>query len=112
MRKSHAPSIAITSKNINTLMNMRLLFGCTVRCSRPFLSLPEQRVNRRERVGHIPYRNRLNQCQHRVMRTPNGIKVILYVTLIVVMLILVYKKRNKITSYKEAMECLKIKWTT
>ena len=45
---------------------------------------------------------------HLVVRNLNGIKVMLYVTLIVAMLVLVYKKSNRITSYKEAKECFEI----
>lgn len=39
---------------------------------------------------------------HLVSRTPNGIKVMLYMTLISAMLIIVFKKLNKIKSYKIA----------
>lgn len=40
--------------------------------------------------------------KHLVSRNENGIKVMLYMTLIVAILLLVYKKQNKITSYKIA----------
>lgn len=39
---------------------------------------------------------------HLVSRTPNGIKVMLYMTLILAILIIVFKKLNKIGSYKIA----------
>ena len=39
---------------------------------------------------------------HLVSRTENGIKVMLYVTMILAMLIIVYKKKNEITSFKIA----------
>ncbi len=40
--------------------------------------------------------------KHLISRTENGIKVMLYATLILALLILVYKKKNKIVSYKIA----------
>lgn len=39
---------------------------------------------------------------HLVCRTENGIKVMIYMTLIVASLVIVYKKRNKISSFKQA----------
>jgi hypothetical protein len=40
--------------------------------------------------------------KHLVSRSPNGIKVMLYMTMILATLIIVYKKLNKISSYKIA----------
>lgn len=40
--------------------------------------------------------------KHLVCRTPNGIKVMIYMTLILAMLLMVYKKLNKIKGYKIA----------
>lgn len=41
-------------------------------------------------------------AKHLVSRSPNGIKVMLYMTMILATLIIVYKKLNKISSYKIA----------
>lgn len=41
-------------------------------------------------------------AKHLVSRNPNGIKVMLYMTMILATLIIVYKKLNKISSYKIA----------
>jgi IS4 transposase len=40
--------------------------------------------------------------KHLVSRTENGIKVMLYITLILAILLIVYKKKNKIKGYKIA----------
>ena len=40
--------------------------------------------------------------KHLVSRTPNGIKVMIYMTLILAMLLMVYKKLNKVKGYKIA----------